>query len=50
MKAGSTSAKHPPKERGFRMIDRQAFDQPVGSSQPVMPNYLTRLQDFAFNE
>ena len=32
------------------MLDRQAFEQSAISSRPIMPNYLTRLRDFAFSE
>jgi glycosyltransferase involved in cell wall biosynthesis len=49
-KSGSTSKTNASNRRGFRMLDRQAIDQPIVSSQPVMPNYLARLKEFAFDE
>jgi hypothetical protein len=49
-KSGTTAAPSNANRRGFRMLDRQAIDQPIVTSQPVMPNYLTRLNDFAFSE
>jgi glycosyltransferase involved in cell wall biosynthesis len=41
---------HSSTRRGFRMLDRRSMDQPTISGRPVMPNYLTRLRDFAFSD
>jgi hypothetical protein len=49
-KITTPKAKYLTKRRGFRMLDRQAFEQPAVASRPIMPNYLTRLKDFAFSE
>jgi glycosyltransferase involved in cell wall biosynthesis len=49
-KSGPSTAKHSSNRRGFRMLDRQAAEQPIVTSRPTMPNYLARLKDFAFSE
>lgn len=38
------------KRRGFRMLDRKSPEKSASSPGPVMPNYLTRLKDFAFGD
>jgi glycosyltransferase involved in cell wall biosynthesis len=47
-KAGSSA--NSSKKRGFRIIDRRTSEQSPVPSRPIMPNYLTKLQDFAFGE
>jgi glycosyltransferase involved in cell wall biosynthesis len=49
-KSTAAPVQQPTTRRGFRMLDRQMIDQPATSSRPVMPNFLTRLKDFAFSE
>ena len=49
-KTAPSTDKHAAKRRGFRMLDRKTVEQSDVSSRPIMPNYLTRLKDFAFSE
>jgi glycosyltransferase involved in cell wall biosynthesis len=47
---GPFSSSSTARRRGFRMLDRHAHEQAAGSAAPVMPNYVTRLKDFAFSD
>ncbi len=49
-KTGPSKEKNSARRRGFRMLDRRILEQPAVYSRPLMPNYLTRLKDFAFGE
>jgi glycosyltransferase involved in cell wall biosynthesis len=44
-----SSPRRSTRQRGFRMLDREAYEQP-GTSGPVMPNFLAHLKDFALSE
>jgi glycosyltransferase involved in cell wall biosynthesis len=48
--SGSSIPEMTTRRRGFRILDRRAMEQMATPSQPIMPNYLARLKDFAFNE
>jgi glycosyltransferase involved in cell wall biosynthesis len=49
-KSNTPTTAAPATRRGFRLLDRKNSDQSSISSRPVMPNFLTRLKDFAFGE
>jgi glycosyltransferase involved in cell wall biosynthesis len=47
---GPFSSSSTEKRRGFRLVDRRVQEQTRDPMGPIMPNYVTRLKDFAFGD